>query len=181
MSVTRNNGLVERASLDRRMETTLESEDYLLAREGDIAYNMMRMWQGVFGLAKRDGLVSPAYVVVKPLAGIVPEYAAYLFKHPATIRKFHLFSQGLTDDRLRLYFEQFKTIKLKIAADEGVQHKIAAMLDAVDIRIDSLIEYSERLSTVKQALSHVLLTGKLRVKPSVSQSNFVSRRKGAKR
>jgi type I restriction enzyme S subunit len=164
MSVTMNSGLVERASLDRRMETTLESGDHILARKGDIAYNMMRMWQGVFGLAKRDCLISPAYVVVQPLTGIVPEYASYLFKHPATIRKFHLFSQGLTDDRLRLYFNQFKSIKLKILADEGEQRKIATMLEAVDIRIDSLTEYSKRLSTVKQALSQVLLTGRVRIR-----------------
>jgi len=47
MAVTMNDGLVERASLDRRMETNLEPQDHLLARKGDIAYNMMRMWQGV--------------------------------------------------------------------------------------------------------------------------------------
>jgi type I restriction enzyme S subunit len=181
MAVTMNDGLVERISLDRRMETSLEAESHLLARKGDIGYNMMRMWQGVFGLAQRDCLISPAYVVVTPLAGIVPEYAAYLFKHPAVVRKFHLFSQGLTDDRLRLYFDQFKTITLQIVADEDEQRKIAVTLQAVDDRIDSLVTYCERLSCVKQALGHVLLTGKKRVKPAISKVASGRSKKRSKR
>src|SRR2546421_11524311 len=36
---------------------------YKRARRGDLAYNMMRMWQGAIGMAPIDGLVSPAYVV----------------------------------------------------------------------------------------------------------------------
>ena len=70
MSVTLNNGLVDREDLDRKMETNLAENEHLLVRKGDIAYNMMRMWQGACGLAAKDGLVSPAYVVLKPKLSI---------------------------------------------------------------------------------------------------------------
>ena len=40
-----------------------DREIYKRARVGDIAYNMMRMWQGATGVAPLDGLISPAYVV----------------------------------------------------------------------------------------------------------------------
>ena len=71
MSVTMNDSLVLRDDLERRMESALQPEQHLLVRKGDIAYNMMRMWQGACGLAMADGMVSPAYVVLDGLPGIL--------------------------------------------------------------------------------------------------------------
>jgi type I restriction enzyme, S subunit len=45
-----------------------DRQKYKRALKGDIAYNMMRMWQGAVGIAPVDGLVSPAYVVA-PVPG----------------------------------------------------------------------------------------------------------------
>jgi type I restriction enzyme, S subunit len=59
MSIVMNDGLVERASVERRVESNLAPEGHALVRKGDIAYNMMRMWQGVLGRASCDCLVSP--------------------------------------------------------------------------------------------------------------------------
>ena len=50
----------------KRKQVMSQKEKYKRAVKGDIAYNMMRMWQGAVGPAPVDGLVSPAYVVVKP-------------------------------------------------------------------------------------------------------------------
>lgn len=49
---------------------------------------MIRMWQGASGLAKKDGLVSPAYVVMAPKAKIDPRYASYLFKSQRMTHRF---------------------------------------------------------------------------------------------
>ena len=57
--------------------------EYKRAPKGDIAYNMMRMWQGAVGVAPVDGLVSPAYVVAKPLPGTEPRYFSALFRTSA--------------------------------------------------------------------------------------------------
>ncbi|MFN0071655.1 MAG: hypothetical protein ACKVVP_09245 [Chloroflexota bacterium] len=48
-----------------RNQGTSALETYKRACAGDIAYNMMRMWQGAVGIAPVDGLVSPAYVVAQ--------------------------------------------------------------------------------------------------------------------
>ncbi len=80
LSVTLNDGLVNREDLDRKQKTSLAPEEHLLVKPGDIAYNMMRMWQGAFGLAAQEGMVSPAYVVLKPNSCIDPLYAAYLLE-----------------------------------------------------------------------------------------------------
>ncbi|MDN5434832.1 MAG: hypothetical protein L0G10_14420, partial [Acinetobacter sp.] len=63
-SVTLNNGIVNRDDLERDTPTNLSPQEHLLVKKNDLAYNMMRMWQGALGLAPTDGIVSPAYVVL---------------------------------------------------------------------------------------------------------------------
>lgn len=161
LSVTINNGLVHRDTLDRKTDTELTDEDHLLIRKGDIAYNMMRMWQGASGLADRDGLVSPAYVVVAPKEGIDPLFASYWFKSPRMIYLFWAYSYGLTKDRLRLYFNDFATVPAA-PPEIGVQKRIAAVLRTFDEAIaqtEKLIAAKRRL---KQGLMQQLLTGQRR-------------------
>lgn len=131
LSVTMNDGLVNREDLDRRTETNLAPEQHLRVHEGDIAYNMMRMWQGAFGRAESDGIVSPAYVVVKPKKAVDSRFAAHWFKSARMIYFFWAYSYGLTKDRLRLYADDFCQIPVAPPPlDE--QLKIAGVLDAWD-------------------------------------------------
>ena len=69
---------------------------------GDIAYNMMRMWQGAVGAVPVDGQISPAYVVAKPKAGVLGEYFAYLFRVRGYQQEIERNSRGIVSDRLRL-------------------------------------------------------------------------------
>jgi len=137
LSVTMNNGLVDRADLDRKMETTLAPEDHLRVREGDIAYNMMRMWQGAFGRAEKDGIVSPAYVVIEPRDNMDSRFAAHWFKSARMIHLFWAFSYGITEDRLRLYADDFSRIPMS-APPLHEQQRIADMLDAWDRAIEQV-------------------------------------------
>ena len=79
-SVTLHDGLVLRNSLERRTDTNIDDRDHLLIKNGYIAYNMMRVWQGALGKASADGIVSPAYIVLKPTEYVASQYAEYLFK-----------------------------------------------------------------------------------------------------
>ena len=65
-SVTLNNGLVPRDSLERHMADDAAPNVSLRAKPDDLVYNMMRMWQGAVGRAEVDCMVSPAYVVLSP-------------------------------------------------------------------------------------------------------------------
>jgi restriction endonuclease S subunit len=158
LSVTMHDGMVDREEHGRRVESELTPEDHLLARKNDIAYNMMRMWQGVSGLAPYDGLVSPAYVVLKPLSGIDPLFASYLFKLPETIRLFHRYSQGLTNDRLRLYYDQFAEIRVPIPTDVAYQKRIARLLSALDRHIEESESIVTALRQTKAAICQKLFT-----------------------
>ena len=146
LSVTIHDGLLDRCDLDRKMETNLRPEQHLRVREGDIAYNMMRMWQGAFGRAEKDGIVSPAYVVVEPRETMASRFAAHWFKSPRMIHLFWAYSYGLTTDRLRLYKHDF----CQIPASPPLlseQERIADILDTWDRAIaqtESLIAAKNR-------------------------------------
>ncbi|MBL1265141.1 restriction endonuclease subunit S [Methylomicrobium sp. RS1] len=161
LSVTMNNGVVMRESLDRKMETNLSDEEHLLVRKDDIVYNMMRMWQGASGLADRDGLLSPAYVVLAPKKGIDPLYASYLFKSSRLIYLLWAYSYGLTSDRLRLYFNDFKCIPVNIPSLPE-QRKIGKILSTWDKAISINEQLLSSSQQQKKALMQQLLTFKLR-------------------
>jgi type I restriction enzyme S subunit len=162
ISVTLNNGLVLRESLDRKTDTNLSPEEHLLVGKGDIAYNMMRMWQGASGLARFDALVSPAYVVLTPTKDIDPVFASYLFKSARMIHLLWAYSYGLTKDRLRLYFPDFSLIPAALPPIEE-QRRIGALVSKWDRAIeilDNLIANSEAL---KRALTQKLVSGATRL------------------
>ncbi len=144
LSVTMNDGLVDREDLDRKQDSALTPEEHLLVKPGDIAYNMMRMWQGAFGLAQKEGLVSPAYVVLRPKQHVLPSYFARLFRTRAMLHRFWAYSHGLTDDRLRLYFDDFAAIRVHVPpwAD---QRRAAEVLGCWD----DAVAVASRLSEVK--------------------------------
>jgi len=157
MSLSIGRGLVPRNQDERRVETNLSDEQHRLVRAGELAYNMMRMWQGVCGLAEEDCLISPAYVVVRPLNGMDPKFSEYLLTYEETVAQFKLLSFGVVDDRLRLYFKDFERVRVRIPSPQA-QRKIARILTT----LDNLIHKTEALITkyqaIKQGMMHGLFT-----------------------
>jgi len=133
-SVTMADGLVNRTSLDRRIDDLAEATGNKKVHRYDIAYNMMRMWQGACGIAGEACMVSPAYVVLAPQSGVHSPFYSYLFKLPQMLRLFTSHSRGLTEDRLRLYYPDFSAIPLPLPHVRE-QELIAKSLRALDTRI----------------------------------------------
>lgn len=163
MSVVMVDGLVERSGVDRRVQSNLAPEQHALVCAGDIAYNMMRMWQGVMGRASFDCLVSPAYVVLKPKATIDTRFAEWLFRDLRTIHAFRKASKGVVDDRLRLYPVDLFPIRIAIPRSLTEQSQIADRLDAQAALIAAEQRRLQKLQHIRKGLMHDLLTGNRRV------------------
>ncbi len=149
-SVSIESGLVLRSTLDRRVVSALGHEDHALVRKNDIVYNMMRMWQGACGLAKADCLVSPAYVVMTPSPTISPDFALEMLRSPAVMKLLRAYSQGVVDDRLRLYPDAFGQIPVSIPPlDE--QRRIAEVMQAADNQIAAQNAVVEKLRDLQWA------------------------------
>jgi type I restriction enzyme S subunit len=126
-----------------RKQVMSNREAYKKAAKGDIAYNMMRMWQGAVGVAPADGLVSPAYVVARPLPGVEPRYFSYLFRTAAYMDEVDKFSRGIVKDRNRLYWDQFK--QMPSAFPELLeQTQIADFLDRNAAQVSRFVRNKRR-------------------------------------
>ncbi len=154
-SVTINDGMVLRSTFDRNFYDIEDPAGNKKSCKNDIAYNMMRMWQGACGVAPEDCMVSPAYVVLQPKKGTCPAFFDVLFKRPATLHLLMAYSRGLTLDRLRLYFDDFTSIPLLVPA-ESEQQRIADCLSALDALLTAQAEKLDALRTHKRGLMQQL-------------------------
>ncbi|WP_426020760.1 hypothetical protein [Brevundimonas sp. DWR2-3-1b1] len=127
-----------------RKQQMADRAKYKRAVEGDIAYNIMRMWQGAVGIAPCDGLISPAYVVARAIDDIEPRYYTYLFRTTAYMREVDFASRGIVPDRNRLYWQYFKPL-LSPAPPPEEQRRIADFLDAYTAQVHRLITAKRRL------------------------------------
>ncbi len=157
----------------KRKQMMTQKEKYKRAVKGDIAYNMMRMWQGALGVAPTDGLVSPAYVVIRPFDEVNSAYYEYLFRTAAYMNEVNKFSRGIVSDRNRLYWNEFKQMPSIIPARDE-QDKIVTFLRVQDRQIARFIRDKRRLIELlneqKQSIIHRAVTRGLdpnvRLRPS---------------
>ena len=164
LAITGTHGIIPRKELDLKDNSSEDKSKYLRVCVGDIGYNTMRMWQGVSAYSDYEGIVSPAYTILKPSSSINAKYFAYLFKMPEIIFLFYRFSQGLVDDTRNLKYENFKKIKVFYPPDIEEQTAIAEVLSAADGEINLLRQEIEQEKQKKKALMQLLLTGIVRVK-----------------
>jgi type I restriction enzyme S subunit len=136
-SVTIDSGMVPRESLERIIGNDAASEDNLLVKANDLAYNMMRLWQGAIGLAQQNCMISPAYVVLGPYDNVCSSFFIHLFARSRSLYLFTSTSYGITGDRLRLYYKDFSSIKFPVPKYPE-QQKIASFLTSVDQKLTQL-------------------------------------------
>lgn len=164
LAITGAQGIIPRKELDLKDNSSEDKSKYLRVCVGDIGYNTMRMWQGISAYSDYEGIVSPAYTILKPSSSINAKYFVYLFKTPEIIFLFYRFSQGLVDDTRNLKYENFKKIKVCYPPDTKEQTAIAEVLSAADREIGLLRQDIEQEKQKKKALVQLLLTGIVRVK-----------------
>lgn len=163
LAITGTQGVIPRSWLDLKDNSSDDKSKYLHICIGDIGYNTMRMWQGVSAYSNYEGIVSPAYTILKPKEDICAKYFSYLFKLPEVVFLFYRFSQGLVDDTRNLKYENFKKIKVKFPIDKREQEAISKVLETADKEIDLLQRDLEQEKQKKKTLMQLLLTGIVRV------------------
>lgn len=158
-----------------RKQVMSDRDKYKRAVQGDLAYNMMRMWQGAVGVAPTDGLISPAYVVATPHDGVMTKYFSHLFRTDAYKGEVDGFSRGIVKDRNRLYWEDFKQISSCYPPPEE-QAAIVRFLAEADRRINRLIRNKqgliELLNEQKQAIITQAVTRGLEPSVPMKQSGL---------
>ncbi|MDO4782125.1 MAG: restriction endonuclease subunit S [Capnocytophaga felis] len=145
LSVSAIKGIVKMADYeDRKDRTSDDKSEYLIVRCGDIPYNTMLMWAGAVGRSEYEGIVSPAYTVLKPKMEINTKYFHYMFRTAFYTNYSKRFSYGIVDSRLRLYYTYFKRM-YSIVPPLAEQNAIVAFLDQKTEQIQNFITKKQKL------------------------------------
>lgn len=168
-SVTQDRGMVPRSLLERRTGNDVTADKSLLVEPGDIAYNMMRMWQGAVAVCHERCVISPAYVVCRPdVARVDPNFMLAYFKSKEGMHKLCAYSYGITSDRLRLYFEDFSLVAAPLPS-LSEQKAITEVLECWDKATRILEQKITIKRQKKKGLAQRLLTGGFRLRGYVTE------------
>ena len=152
ISVTINDGIKKFSELGRHDNSNDNKSKYKKVCVGDIAYNSMRMWQGASGYSPYEGIVSPAYTVLSPNAGVFSRCIAYQFKLPQMIHTFQINSQGITSDNWNLKYPTLSEIEIYISKNVAEQKQIAEFFTSLDNLITLHQRKFEKLTNVKKSM-----------------------------
>jgi type I restriction enzyme, S subunit len=177
LSVTISKGVIRQADLisstSKKDSSNEDKSKYKLVEPGDITYNKMRAWQGAVGVSQYRGIVSPAYIVVRPRRKRNANYFHYLLRTPAFAKEAERWSYGITSDQWSLRAEHFKMIYCPVPSTEEAE-AIVKYLAAVNKIIRRYIREKQKviklLNEQKQAvINHAITKGvnhNVRLKPS---------------
>lgn len=162
----------EGSNQERKISRSEDKSKYKQVIPGDLVYNMMRAWQGGLGTASTNGLVSPAYVVSRQKTNCDTTFIEYLLRTPNAIEQMRRHSKGVTDFRLRLYWDEFKNIQIAVPPmDES--RRICNDLDRISRDLKEVektsIQMVELLQERRAALISAAVTGKIDVRQQVPE------------
>ena len=144
LSVSVANGIYPASESERDTNPGASIANYKIVRVGDIVYNSMRMWQGAVGSSRYNGIVSPAYVVAKPVVELDSTCFGYLLKRPELLYKYLCNSQGNSKDTQTLRYERFAEITAEVPSTIEEQRAISDCLEG----LDSLITLHQRMGPI---------------------------------
>jgi type I restriction enzyme S subunit len=158
---------IEEEDMDRKVTRSDDRSKYKRVAPGDLAYNMMRAWQGGFGTVTVVGMVSPAYVVARPRRALETAYVENLLRTPSAVEQLRRHSRGVTDFRLRLYWDEFKNIRIALPPQQEAVEicaKIAEMEDRFRKMSGACQESIDSLQERRTALISAAVTGQIDVR-----------------
>ena len=144
-SVTRDGGVEFRADLDISVWNPGENTStYKRVIPGDFVIGL-RSFQSGIGYSPLEGLVSPAYTVLRPSTPDVDlGYFRHLFKSDILISRLENVAQGIRQGRT-VAAEDFYELRLPVPP-QAVQRAIADYLDRETARIEALIAAKRRMT-----------------------------------
>ena len=172
LSVSVANGIYPASESDRDTNPGASIANYKIVRVGDIVYNSMRMWQGAVGSSRYNGIVSPAYVVARPIFELDSTCFGYLLKRPEMLHKYLCDSQGNSKDTQTLRYERFAEIAAEVPSTIEEQRAISDCLNGLDSLITLHQRKYDKLCAVKKSMLDKMFPKPGETKPEIRFDGF---------
>ena len=138
------------------------TESYKLIKKGDFAISL-RSFQGGIEYSQYQGLISPAYTVLRPKVELHDEFYRHFFKSYIFIQKYLSIAVIGIRDGKQISIPDFMTVKIPFPPIDQ-QQQIAVILNTARQEIDLLKKQAEAYRRQKRGLMQKLLTGAWRVR-----------------
>lgn len=156
LSVTQDKGIIPRSQLEARVvmpEGT--TAGYKLVKRGDFVISL-RSFQGGLEWTNYQGLVSPAYTVIRRKQPMNDGFLSALFKEEKFIERLSSSVVGSRDGK-QINFRDFKHVYIQVPPLPE-QQKIAEILSTVDEQIANIDQQLAQTQELKKGLMQRLLT-----------------------
>ena len=153
LSVSVSNGIYPAIESDRIINPGASISNYKVVYPNDVVFNSMRMWQGAVDVSRYKGIVSPAYVVARPLLEVDARLFSRLLKQPSMLSKYKQISQGNSKDTLTLKYDKFALISIIMPKSIKEQSLISRQFDMLD---DLITLHQRKLDALKKIKSALL-------------------------
>ncbi len=156
-------GVVARDEIDQSISEASDYGKYKIAQAGDIVMNKMQAWNGVFGVAPIQGIVSPDYSVFRCSDTGLTRFLALLFRTDLAAGEFFKKCRGMGTAFLRLNSGDFLNSWIALPKPRE-EEEILNFLDRETAKIDALIAEQQRLIELLQekrqaVISHAVTKG----------------------
>lgn len=155
LSVTQNQGVVPRSWVENRMVMPNGSlETFKFIRKGDFAISL-RSFEGGLEYCHHDGIISPAYTVLRSKRKFEAAYYKFLFKSHSFISELQTSIVGIREGKNISYGELCYSLLPIPPLRE--QTRIAEFLDRKTTQIDQAITQKERLIELLKERRQILI------------------------
>lgn len=162
LSATQDKGVIPRSDVGIDIKYDKSSlKNYKKVDAGDFVISL-RSFQGGIEYSSYEGLVSPAYTVLKEKLPISKKFYAEYLKSGNFIKRLNSIIYGIRDGK-QISYKEFSSLKLWYPPIDEQQY-ISTVLEIMDKEIGTYKTYLETQKNQKRGLMQELLTGKKRVK-----------------
>jgi len=155
LSVTQNQGVIPRTWVENRMVMPSGAlESFKFIQKGDFAISL-RSFEGGLEYCHHDGIISPAYTVLKAKRNFFSQYYKYLFKSHSFISELQTSVVGIREGKNISYPElSYSSLPIPPLAE---QTAIASFLDSKTTQIDQAITQKEQMIELLKERRQILI------------------------
>ena len=161
LSSTQDKGIIPRSEVDVDIKFDIDSlSSYKKINAGEFVISL-RSFQGGIEYSEYEGLLSPAYTVLRKKINISEKFYKNLFKSADFITKLSGLIYGIRDGK-QISFKDFSVMKLPYPSIEE-QNKISEILELASYEIDILEKELNLIQLQKKGIAQLLLNGIVKV------------------
>ena len=161
LASTIDKGVIPNSLTERKIIRKKESlSNYKLVKKGCFVISLMSFQSG-FEYSDYEGIISPAYTVLKPKIEMAHYFYKYYFKSFKFIKDLRPYAEGIRHGK-QIKFKACKDILVPYPSIEE-QEKIGEYLSLLDAEIDNLKKQKELIKEMKRGAMQKLLSGEVRL------------------